>query len=154
MTRLIAGFFLALAFLTPAIAEEVRIGDLLVKDAWVRLNIEGRPSAGYVAITNEGSEDDRLVAVSTPMAATAELHGHQMSDGQMQMIKLDAIEIAAGETVTLETGGLHVMLMGLVTTGEAGELIPLTFSFEKAGDVSTASIVVPLGAASPYSEAN
>lgn len=145
MTRFVAAFLIALGLGFPAAAEEVRAGDLVLKDAWVRLNITGRPAAGYVTITNEGGEADRLLSVSTPMAVSAELHGHEMSGGQMQMMMLEAIDLPAGETVTLETGGLHIMLMGLATSGESGELIPLTFTFERAGQVSTAATVKTLG---------
>ena len=145
MMRLIAVFLIVMGFASPAAAEEVRVGDLILKDAWLRLNIAGRPAAGYVTIMNEGVEADRLLSVSTPMAVAAELHGHEMSNGQMQMIKLEALDIPPGETVTLETGGLHIMLLGLATSGESGELIPLTFSFERAGQISTAATVKTLG---------
>ena len=53
----------------------------------------------------------------------------------MKMRHVDAVEIPPGESVRLEPGGLHVMLMGVDPALEAGERISVTLVFERAGEV-------------------
>ena len=51
------------------------------------------------------------------------------------MLPVEALEIAPGETVTLEPRGLHVMFMGLGAPWKAGDKVPVTLVFETAGAV-------------------
>jgi copper(I)-binding protein len=46
-----------------------------------------------------------------------------------------AIELPAGQTVALQPGQFHMMLQGLKHPLAAGERVPMTLKFEKAGDV-------------------
>ena len=52
--------------------------------------------------------------------------------GMMTMTPVDRIELPAGETVSLEPGGYHVMLLELAVPLEAGSTVTLTLSFERA----------------------
>ena len=60
----------------------------------------------------------------------------------------DGIEIPAGETVTLEPGGLHIMFMGLKQPIEQGKTVPVVLTFEKAGDITINLDVAKMGAKS------
>ncbi len=52
------------------------------------------------------------------------------------MFQIDGVEIAPGESITLQPGQKHVMFMGLNGDPfEAGEEIPATLVFENAGRV-------------------
>jgi copper(I)-binding protein len=52
------------------------------------------------------------------------------------MVEVGVIDVPAGGTAVLEPGGLHVMFMGLDGDGlDAGEQVPATLVFEKAGSV-------------------
>ena len=53
----------------------------------------------------------------------------------MKMRRVGAIEIPPGESVRLEPGGLHMMLMGVSSPLETGERISVTLVFERAGEV-------------------
>lgn len=57
------------------------------------------------------------------------------STGGMSMREVDAVEVPAGDTITLEPGGLHVMLLDLAGPIEEGQAIPLTLTFEQAGEI-------------------
>ncbi len=131
MTRFLCAAALACAAL-PALA-----ADLTVEGAFARAVPEGvRASAAYMTITNPGPEDDRLVAARAPFAARVELHRHLMENGVAMMREVEGgIPAPAGETVTLEPGGLHVMLMGLSGPLAEGETATLTLVFEKAGEI-------------------
>jgi copper(I)-binding protein len=90
--------------------------------------------------------DDKLLSVSSPVAEKAELHTHVMTNGVAQMRPVDIIPLAAGAPVELKPGGLHVMLIGLKTPLKAGDMVPLTLHFEKAGDVAVSVPVKGPGA--------
>ncbi|MCO5317738.1 MAG: copper chaperone PCu(A)C [Microthrixaceae bacterium] len=50
--------------------------------------------------------------------------------GMMTMQPVESIEVPAGETVALEPGGYHVMLIGLVEDLEVGDTVEVTLEFE------------------------
>ena len=135
----ITGFLMValLAFAAPASAEAVKHGDLLIGDARVRMVHGKAPStAAYATITNTGDSDDRLVAVATDIAGRSEIHTMTVDGGVMRMRELpDGIPIPAGETVALEPGGLHLMLMRLKSRPGAGGQVVLRLEFERAGAV-------------------
>lgn len=90
---------------------------------------------GFLAITNTGTSDDVLIAVLADFPRV-ELHTTEFEDDIARMIHVDAIPVPAGETVTLEPGGLHVMFMGLQGNPlTEGATIAATLVFEEAGDV-------------------
>lgn len=63
------------------------------------------------------------------MSTSTEMGG---SDS-MTMRPVDSIELPAGETVKLEPGGYHVMLLELAAPLTAGQTFPVTLTFEEAG---------------------
>lgn len=135
----------ALGAASPAIAHqtvlETSAGAMTFEHPWMRTPRAGRDvSAGYTTIVNAG-EADRMVAASSPHAAAVEIHTHIAEDGAVRMVKLDALEIPAGGTVTLRPGGSHLMLFGLDDTVTEGAMIPVTVTLEKAGDVELALMV-------------
>jgi hypothetical protein len=73
------------------------------------------------------------------------LHGTQTdAQGVTRMIRVEGIEIAPNETVTLAPGGMHVMFMGLDGDPfEEGERIPATLVFERAGEIAVEFWVEP-----------
>jgi copper(I)-binding protein len=112
-------------------------GDIMIHDGWARASIGKAPnSAAYMTVMTHGGAADRLVGIATPAAAKAELHNHVMEDGIARMRPIQAIEISPGEPAVLAPGGLHIMLMGLSGKLEAGTNLPLTLTFEQAGEVT------------------
>lgn len=109
----------------------------VVSDAWVRPPVgTDRPAAGYMTITNPGVDADRLIGASSPIATSVELHETMAgASGMMGMQPVDEIEVAPGSPVTLEPGGYHLMLMGVTDMPAIGETVPLTLTFELAGDI-------------------
>ena len=84
-----------------------------ISDLYIAEPLKGRNmTAGYFSATNTGP-DTRITAASSPIAERIELHTHPMNDGVMQMRQVDGVDVAAGETVTFEPGGLHLMLFGV-----------------------------------------
>lgn len=108
---------------------------LALKGAFARATLPNQPvGGGFVQITNSGIEDDRLIAVSTSIAARAEVHEMAMQGDTMKMREISqGLPIPAGETITLEPGGYHLMFMGLEGPLVEGDVFEVTLVFEKAG---------------------
>ena len=112
-------------------------GPLIVDGAWARASIgDSKVSAVYLAISNRGESADRLVGVAAEHAGRAMIHRSVVEDGVMKMRHVDAVEIPPGESIRLEPGGLHVMLMGVSVRLEAGDRISVTLVFEREGEVA------------------
>lgn len=131
-----------------AAAAPVKFGNLELDGAFTKAMLPGQPvGGGFVTIRNTGSEDDMLVSASSSIAAGVELHEMAMQGDVMKMRKLDSgIPVAAGATVELKPGGLHMMFMQVKTPFKEGDSVPVTLTFEKAG---TVDIVLPVQAAGP-----
>jgi copper(I)-binding protein len=57
-----------------------------------------------------------------------------MAEGTMTMREIEAIELPAGATVSLQPGGFHVMLMDLAAPLETGDSFDVTLVFAEAGE--------------------
>jgi copper(I)-binding protein len=88
--------------------------------------------AVYLSIANRGAKADSLLAVSSPIAASAEIHRSTTVQGVMQMRRVAALECPPGVT-NIEPGGVHIMLLGLTQPLVAGATFPLSLKFRDAG---------------------
>lgn len=145
--RLAAAALLA-AFLTEsAAAHEIEFGDLLIAHPWARETlVAGQAAAVYFAVINQGADGERLIAASTPVAASAKFHRTVMEDVVARMVEVEAVDVPAGGGAILEPGGYHLMLTGLSAPLREGERIPLTLLFERAGPVEIEVVIEALGA--------
>lgn len=149
MTRsLLAAFALVLALTGSAVAHSYKLGSLEIGHPWARATPPTAPAGGgFLTITNTGTTPDRLIAVRTPVASSAQVHEMKMEGNVMRMREVDGgLAIPPGATVTLAPGGLHLMLMGLKAPFKQGEKVPVTLVFEKAGSIDVELAVVAMGA--------
>ncbi|NOJ49493.1 copper chaperone PCu(A)C [Bradyrhizobium archetypum] len=140
------------AFLgSPAHAQEVKAGDLVITQAWSRATPSGAKIAGgYLTIDNKGSTPDKLVGGSGDNFGKVEIHEMAMKGGVMTMRPLDkGLPIEPGKTVKLGPGGYHLMLMDLKQPFKQGDKVPVTLEFEKAGNVTLSLDVQGVGAQGP-----
>lgn len=118
-----------------AAAPIMALAEVQVSDPYARaaspMAISG---AAFMAVTNTGDADDRILAVVSEIAERVELHTHvQNADGVMRMVQLeDGVALPAGETVVFDRGGLHVMFLGLRQPLNHGDEITVTLEFETA----------------------
>lgn len=133
-----------------ALAGDAKAGNIQITGAWARASAgPAQNGAAFMAIANSGNEADRLLAAAADVAATAELHTHLHEGGVMRMREVPAIDVPAGQTVTMQPGGYHVMFMGLKAPLKQGTAFPLTLTFEKAGKVTVDVAVGEAGAMGP-----
>ena len=107
-------------------------------DMRLRATVAGMPSsAAYLQITNNGISDDRLIAAKSAIAKRVEIHLMEIDNGVMRMRAVDdGVVVASGDSVTLEPGGLHIMLMGLTNDLAPGSQHEIILMFEKAGEIT------------------
>ena len=129
----------------------VKIGELELSAPFARATLPNQPvGGGYVTITNNGAAPDRLVSATSPAAGMVEIHEMRMEGDVMKMRALpEGVEIAPGQSAALAPGGLHLMFMQLNGPFKAGDSIPVTLTFEKAGSVEIALPVLAAGADAP-----
>ncbi len=124
------------AFCTHAMAHDFKVGELQIDHPWSRALPPNAPAgAAYLVIHNNGTDADKLVSASSPIAAKAELHMHVMLGEVMKMQQIDSVAVPAGGDAVFAPGSNHVMLFGLKQPLVAGEYFPLTLVFEKSGAV-------------------
>lgn len=114
---------------------------ITVTDALVPVPATADSASIYLKITNDGDRDDRLVKVTTPLAALTILHSTAIDpDGRATMTGVGSVKIPAGETVDLSPGGLHLMMMQPDAVS-AGDEVDLSLTFEHAGTIEVTARV-------------
>jgi copper(I)-binding protein len=137
-----------IALSSSAYAYDYKAGALEIDHPWSRAVPKGATvAAGYLTIKNTGTEPDRLVSGSTPVAGKFEIHEMRMDKGVMRMRPVPAgIVIKPGETVELKPESMHIMMMGLKQPIEKGKPFKGSLVFEKAGAVEVDFAVEGIGA--------
>ena len=134
-TNLTCAVMLALALFsgifTSGMANSGAMDGLMASDVQVRATAPGMmATGGYLTIQNHSDKPDRLVGVAADFATKAEIHSMVHENGVMKMRPLpEGIEIPTGGTVKLVPGGLHLMLMGLTQTLQAGQMLEVELNF-------------------------
>lgn len=133
LTGLVAGALLAGSIAWAA-------GGLTVQHPWVTATVPGQPVAGaYMELISP--TDAAVVAVSSPVAGSAEIHSMSMEGGVMKMRGLKKLVLPAKKTVKLGPGGYHIMLMDLKAPLKKGATVPITLTIE-GKDKSTSTVEI------------
>ena len=112
--KTVLAFLAASCITAQALAHDYKADGLHIDYPWARAMPPGATTgAAYLSIDNKGDVADRLLAVETPAAKSAELHEHVHAEGLMKMQQATHIVIEPGESVALEPGGYHIMLINL-----------------------------------------
>lgn len=148
MRILVSSVFAALLLIVTACGGGGDGGSIEVEDARYRLS-RADLGAGYMSVTNSTDETVTLESVSAAGVGSIELHESvEASDGTMGMEpRPNGFEIAAGETVTLEPGGKHLMLFDPEGTDDLNlvldfgdETIEVVAAFDEAASASLDSM--------------
>lgn len=141
-------FSLLIGLPASAVADS---GDIVVEDAWARASIgTNRPGAAYMILRNTGSDPVTLVGLETPLAMMPDIHETTTdSNGVSSMGPVGEIIISPGESVSLEPGGMHAMLMRLQTKMVEGETFPLTLNFADGGTLNVDVPILGIAARGP-----
>ena len=120
-----------------------------VADAVCRPTPTGRRMTGcYLTLT--AATADRLVTVSSPDANIVQIHQSRIESGMMMMGELrEGLPLPAGQTVALEPGGNHLMLMGVKEPLVAGDTVTLALTFASSAPLEVTATVGQPDAAQP-----
>lgn len=105
-----------------------------VGDARIRPPLGGRDVTG-ATFTIVSAADDQLVGARSEIADAVEVHIHEMDDGLMRMRRVEAFDLPAGQTISREDRGLHLMLFG-VPALEDGDMAEIVFEFASGAEKS------------------
>lgn len=135
----------ALLLLTSLLSGCAPQGSVEITDYWVKsseMSTQGGMTAVYGTITNTTNEDVVLIGGATEVAGVVEVHEMSMIGGEMKMQQIDGgLVIPAGQSVTLEPGGNHLMLMMLQSDVLAGDTIDVLFDFDGTEDITLSDVV-------------
>ncbi len=128
-----------LGFGSSAHGHDYKVADVTIAHPYALPTPAGATNgAAYLArLENTGTAAERLLRVSTPIAASAELHTMSVdSGGVMRMREVVAMALAPHTPIHMSPGsGLHLMLIGLKQPLKVGDRFAMTLEFERAGKV-------------------
>ena len=124
--------------LTSLISIAAAASLIRIENPWSRATAPGQVvGGGFMTIVNTGNTADRLVSVTSAVAAEVQIHHTSMDGGVMRMRQLtDGLEIPAAGRVELKPRGLHLMFMQLKAPLDVGSSFPVQLQFEKAGTLT------------------
>ncbi len=137
MKKLLSAVIVATAFVAGSVmaGDDIKIGSLKIEYPKARATVPAQKmSGGFMKIENKGGAD-KLLAASSSVSKTMELHTMSMEGNVMKMREIKAIEIPANGKVELKSGGLHLMFIDLKEQLKPGSTIKVKLKFEKAGEV-------------------
>lgn len=119
---------------------------LHVEGAWARATAPGQAVGGaYMTLT--AAQDQWLLGGSSPAAGHVEVHEMALQDNVMRMRAIESLHLPAGAPVTLQPGGLHLMLVDLKAPLVAGRSVALTLRLRDAqGRESSVPVELPVRA--------
>src|SRR5690554_3366813 len=137
MGKLLTVVFTVLLAVSNPVSAEIEVEDL-----WLRESIPGQPNgAGFGVLRNTSDVDIFLVGASIDIAHDVEIHQHVMESGQMRMEQIEALMVPANESVRMQPGGYHLMLMNLKSPLIKDEWHDVTLIFN---DGTTLELSVPV----------
>ncbi|KQZ30328.1 copper chaperone PCu(A)C [Duganella sp. Root1480D1] len=115
-----------------------------VREPWIRATVPAAQATGaFMELVSK--QDARLVEVRSPAAGIIEIHQMAMQGDRMMMSAVDGIDLPAGKTVALASGGYHIMMMDLKRQMKAGETVPMTLVIQGKGKKQeTVEVQVPV----------
>jgi copper(I)-binding protein len=126
-------FFLLVLFLFPG----ATFADLKIDHAWIKNLPPTVPvRAGYMSISNTGSEAVSIFSVSSDAFLNIEVHETINQDGLMRMEHIPALTIGPNSQVDLAPGGIHLMMMHPHDPTNPGDKIHVTFEFSDGSQQS------------------
>jgi copper(I)-binding protein len=142
---------LALALLTAAPPVLAGGDDVVIEGAWSRASIgTSRPGVAYMTLRNTGDAPVVVSDLRTDLAMMPMIHTSTTdTQGVTRMSHMEQVEIAAGETVALEPGGLHVMLMDLQRPMVEGESFTLSLILAGGEEIAVEVPILGMAARGP-----
>jgi len=118
---------LSLALAGEARAHSYKLGAIEIGHPWARPSVTGK-AAVFLALNNTGTETDRLIGGTTPIAKTVILRA---ADGT----PLEEMDLLPNRPLALRPGGKYIALLDLAAPLALDDRFPLTLRFADAGAI-------------------
>lgn len=139
MKRYLSGILFIVLLMLAGCTAGGGTGEMEISDVWGRNSpAAAENGAFYMTITNNTGTDDALLSADTDVCTAVELHEMYMKENDvmgMRPVPGGKIDIPNGATAELKVGGLHVMCLGKSDELTRGAEIPITLTFENAGEI-------------------
>lgn len=135
--KLLAAVTLLLSFTSAVFADHIEIDNAWLPEAAP----VARVMAAYMDIENHDKQTSYITSVTSPQFRKVEIHSMTHKNGMMHMEKQEKLALPAGETVSLQPGGYHMMLFNPVKWYQAGSKITLNITIDNK---HTFQIVAPV----------
>lgn len=126
MNKYVCAGLVACLWVSQAVA-----GEVSVSAAWARATAPGQDVAA-VSLHITSQKDASIVAVSSAVSNSAEIHSMTHENGMMKMRALPALALKAKQEVALGDDGNHIMLIGLKKPLATGDSVALTLTVQFA----------------------
>ena len=115
---------------------------------WARATAPGaKVAAGYLVVRNKTAAGDRLLSVTSPVAARVETHVTVKDGDIMRMREVKGYDLPANGSLELKPGGSHLMFIDIRQPFKEGDKVPVVLKFQRAGELKVEFHVGRLGAA-------
>lgn len=132
-------FLVALSLLSTAMAAPA----VDVETPWVR---EAPPAstvlAAYMVVRNNGDTQYTITRIESPDFRDARIHRTVVDDGVAKMLPVEQLPVPVHGSVTLEPGGLHLMLFDPLRTLHEGDSVTLVIHVSTGDSVTVQAPVV------------
>ena len=127
-------FLLSAAMAGPAVDVEA---------PWVR---EAPPAstvlAAYMVLRNTGDTVYTITRIDSPDFSDARIHRSIVEDGVAKMLPVDELQLPVSGSVSLEPGGLHLMLFDPLRPLRAGDNVTLVIHGREGASITVIAPVV------------
>jgi copper(I)-binding protein len=134
----IAAFFIGFILVMAAQAFGASSA-ITISDAYSRPATD--MGAVFLTIENTGSSDEQLDDARSTVADATEVHETYAVAGGEGMRHIPSLTIPAGKSVTLKSGGYHIMLIGLRNELHPGDHFTIGLHFHGAGWIDVPVVV-------------
>jgi len=132
-------FLVALSLLSTAMAAAA----VDVETPWIR---EAPPAstvlAAYMVVRNNGDTQYTITRIDSPDFRDARIHRTVVDDGVAKMLPVEQLPVPVHGSVTLEPGGLHLMLFDPLRTLHEGDSVTLVIHVSTGDSVTVQAPVV------------
>lgn len=109
---------------------------LAIADTWVKAADSGM-TAAFGIVTNSGDHEVRIVGAHSDATSMIELH--EVVGDTMRPVE-GGFVVPAGETLTLEPGGYHLMFMDVPAPIKAGDELSITLELEDGSELTFSAV--------------
>jgi copper(I)-binding protein len=124
-----SGMALCVTLVLMACAPATEQSGPVFEDAWIRPLPPGmKMTAAFGTLNNPGKKPIVFNSFSSPSFGDVSLHRTRDVDGVSKMREVGELRVAPGQTVVLEPGGYHLMLMMPGSDLEPGQTVHIVMS--------------------------